>query len=158
MTEPPQKPNPDHVRHDLKQLVSDYAMLTPLPKPAAHEMLRGSPSKDYGHPAQWASVNLTRIANLLWNWHGIVAQQRNETPPPPRYAHEKVRVKKAYRYLETRVQDLIDAVGPDALKEMARLHASIHSGLGMTGPRDKTVEELSRIDMVKSTIAQVLQK
>jgi hypothetical protein len=158
VTEEKPKPNPEHVRQDLKQLVTDYTLLTSLPKPAAHETLRGSPSKDYGHPAQWASVNLTRITNLLWNWHGVVAQQRNETPPPPRWAHEKVRVKKAYRYLEPRIQDLIDAIEPEDLKEMARLHASIHSGLGLTGPREKTVEEMSRIDLVKSTLAEVLQK
>lgn len=158
MTEPPQKPNPEHIRNDLTQLVTDYTLLTTLPKPAANETLRGSPSKDYGHPAQWASVNLTRIANLLSTWHSAVAQQRKETPPPPRHAHETVRVKKAYRYLEPRTQDLIDTIDPDDLKEMARLHAAIQSGLGITGPRDKTVAELNRIDMVKSTLAEVLQK
>ena len=152
-----EKPNPEHVRNDLEHLVADFLLLGSLPKPAAQENVRRTPVTDYGHPAQWASVNLTRIAAMLSTFHGAVAQQRNETPPPPRVVTERVRVAKAWAYLRHRTQDLIDAVDADDLKAMRRLHGSIQTQMGISERRSISFEEKQRIEQVKCTMDKILR-
>lgn len=150
-------PNPEHVRNDLENLVADYLLLGSLPKPAAQENVRRTPVTDYGHPAQWASVNLTRIAVMLWTFHQAVAQQRNETPAPPRVVTERVRVAKAWAYLRHRTQDLIDTVDADDLKAMRRLHANIQTQLGMSERKTISSDEKERIEQVKYIVDNILR-
>jgi hypothetical protein len=119
--------------------------------------VRRTPVTDYGHPAQWASVNLTRIAVMLWRFHGAVAQQRNETPPPPRAVSERVRVAKAWAYLRHRTQDLIDTVDADDLKAMRRLHGSIQTQLGISERKTISSDEKERIEQVKYIVDNILR-
>ena len=131
-----EKPNPTHIRQDFYHLAVDWVHLhTQLPKPAQGANTRRPTRRESGHPAEWASDKCALIAGILHDWHALLAEHRNETPPPSPRAAETVRVTKAWKYLEPRIEQLCELVDTDDLKEIAELHRKIRSTLGHTNPK-----------------------
>jgi hypothetical protein len=129
------KPKPEKLRTDIYRLALDWVHLNrELPQPAANPDSRRPKHREYGHLAEWASDRKKEISDMLASWHEYLATERNETPPPATAA-EQVRVTKAWQYLETRCQQLIELVEPEALKEIPDLHHTIRRTLGYTKPR-----------------------
>lgn len=44
---------------------------------------RHSNTREYGHPAEWASDTSRRIADVLWWWHDYIAERRGLMRPAP---------------------------------------------------------------------------
>jgi hypothetical protein len=129
------KTKPEKLRTDIYRLALDWVHLNrELPQPAANPDSRRPKHREYGHHAEWASDRKKEISDMLSSWHEYLATERHETPPPATAA-ESVRVVKAWQYLETRCQQLIDLVEPEALKEIPDLHHTIRRTLGYTKPR-----------------------
>lgn len=136
-TPPEPKPaNPHHVRRDFYRLATDWIHLRQMPSPVRGATTRKPAYRISGHPAEWASDHAALIAHLLWSWHDLVAEARNERNPPPLSAAEQVRVAKAWTYLEPRIDQLCDIVRAEALGELATLHRKIQRELGATYRRE----------------------
>jgi len=132
----PKPANPQHVRRDFYRLALDWIHLhTQLPTPA-HTQGRRAKTQEYGHPAQWASDKAAQIADLFHEWHDLMAEHRNETPPPPPTSAEKIRVTRAWKYLEPRIEQLVTIVEAEALKEIPQLHHQIRNALGLNKPHE----------------------
>jgi hypothetical protein len=130
------KPNPEYVRRDFCRLKEDWELLRAnLPKPVAQENGRRQTWREYGHPAEWASDKARQIADLLNSWHDLLAEHRNEHRPPPATAAEETRVRKAWQYLEPRIEQLVELVEPESLREIADLHREIRTALGYNTPK-----------------------
>lgn len=128
------KVNPDKLRHDLYWLALDWVHLhNHLPIPPLRRVERTSNTREYGHPAEWASDRAADIADILHSWHDLLAEHRAETPPPN--GSEQVRVVAAWQYLETRCDQLAYLVDPDDLREIPDLHFEIRRRLGHTNPK-----------------------
>ena len=136
MHEESKKPNPDHVRRDFNRLAWDWVQLRwRLPKPVQQENGRRSAYREYGHPAEWASDKAAQIAALFHSWHEMLADERNETPPPPTRVAEVIQVSKAWTYLEPRIEQLVKLVEPEAFRELVDLHHQIGNALGYGNPK-----------------------
>ncbi|NDK91418.1 hypothetical protein GYA93_17805 [Gordonia desulfuricans] len=115
---------------------------------------RTSNMKVYGHPAEWASDQCARIADLLWGWHDLVAEVRAERRPLPvaiagRRGEQRA-VVAAWRYLEPRLEWILEQgqwcpasevpvpwreyydwlVADEALDELWSLHREIRARTG----------------------------
>lgn len=125
------------LRIHLYWLILDWINLTTnLPTPARRgPASRSAPTREYGHPAEWASDTAALIATTLHGWHEALAEHLNETPPPPDSTSETSRVVAAWHYLEPRTQALLDYAGDDAAGEIRELHNRIRSTLGHNRPR-----------------------
>lgn len=146
----PKPANPNHIRRDLHRLALDWIHLhTNLPQPARGATTRKPAYRESGHPAEWASDNAARIADLFASWHDALAEHRAETRPRRKrlgrtpdgcdiwqYADaEPARIRKAWRYLEPRIEQLCDIAPAEALAEIATLHHKIRRELGATNPK-----------------------
>ncbi len=149
-TETPKPANPKHIRATLYRLTLDYLTLTTqFPTPPRSSQSRRTTTREYGHPAEWASHHATLIADELTSWHDYLAEHRNETRPRRKrigyktdgrhiwqYAvNEKDRTVAAVKYLEPRLEQLCDLAPAEALKELPDLHHTIRRTLGYTRPR-----------------------
>jgi hypothetical protein len=129
----PKPANPHHIRRDFYRLALDWIHLhSDLPQPVRGAATRKPAYRISGHPAEWASDQAALIAHLFWSWHDLVAEHRNERNPPPLNTAETVRVARAWRYLEPRIELLCDIVAAEALGEIATLHRKIQRELGAT--------------------------
>lgn len=134
--EEPKPADPRHIRQDFYHLTLDWIHLhTQLPTPTASQGRRAK-NREYGHPAQWASDTAAKIAGILHDWHDLMAEHRNETPPPPQTASEQTRITKAWKYLEPRIEQLCTLVTRDDLKELRTLHHQIRNALGYNQPHE----------------------
>ncbi|ART69108.1 hypothetical protein BTO20_11395 [Mycobacterium dioxanotrophicus] len=131
----PKPMNPRRLRQTLYWLALDWIHLhTTLPTPThTGERTRSATTREYGHPAEWASDRAAEIVNLLTGWHDYLAEQRNETPPPT--GSEERRLVAAWKYLEPRVEQLTQIVEAEALKELPDLHHKIRRALGVSTPK-----------------------
>ncbi len=133
---PPKKANPDHVRRDFYRLTLDWVYLhNEMPRPVHRDTTRRPKYREYGHHAEWPSDKAALIADLMWSWHDLLAQARNERNPPPPSSAEVVRVRAGWRYLEPRIEHLVDIVAAEAFTELRDLHHQIRSALGHTNPK-----------------------
>jgi len=133
-TTTPKRMHPNKLRDILYALALDwYQLHTQLPTPPHHATTRRTPTRTYGHPAEWASNKAAEIAAILHSWHDLLAEHRHETPPPG--GSEQTRVVAAWRYLEPRCEHLTQLVTEDDLKELPDLHHQIRNTLGYTQPR-----------------------
>lgn len=149
------KLNPEYVRRDFYLLVEDWALLRArLPKPVAQENGRRQTSREYGHPAEWASDKARQIADLLNSWHDLLAEHRNEHRPPPAGAAEETRVRKAWQYLEPRIEQLVGLVEPESLREIAELHREIRNALGYSIPKKYLPFPCPSIECGKTTLIE----
>jgi hypothetical protein len=132
---PPKQTIADKTRQAFYHLALDWIDLhTRLPSPAhTDQQARRATSREYGHPAEWASDKTAQIADLFWSWHDMLAEERNEHKPPERTA-EFIRVTNAWRYLEPRFDQLVEMVDEDALNEINDLHYGIQRSLGKSYP------------------------
>lgn len=127
-------PNPEHIRRDFHQITLDWIYLrTHLPRPIHTNQPRRNTTRQYGHPAEWASDHAARIADILTEWHSMLAEHRNETPPPT-HAAEQRRVVKAWQYLEPRFDQLTQLVDTEAFTEIRDIHWEFKRRLGYTNP------------------------
>lgn len=125
-------------RRDWRNIIIDWTHLhQQLPEPLAAVAGRGSRgTRDYGHPAEWASDASAEIATLVNNWHDDLADYLGATPPPHPGTTELVRVRAAWNFIDPRIPDLSrqEWVG-DTITEIRELHGKIRSRLGLTRPR-----------------------
>lgn len=105
-----------------------------LPTPPKKDVVRTQKTREYGHPAEWASDKAAEIAELFSSWHDLMAEHRNEKRPPT--GAEQVRVAAAWQYLEPRLTQLVELVDAEALQEVVDLHYRIKGTLGLTKRRD----------------------
>lgn len=121
----------------LYWLTLDWLTLaTTFPMPARRTTAgRAAPTREYGHPAEWASDTAALIAHTLHGWHEALAEHLHETPPPTTDTAESTRVTAAWHYLNPRTAALLDYAGEDAADEIRELHNKIRTTLGHTRPR-----------------------
>lgn len=132
-TEQPKPMNPKQLRRTLYWLALDWLNLhntLPVLKGAGG---RTSNTKEYGHPAEWASDRAAEIVDKLAGWHDYLSEHRNETPPPR--GTEQRRLVAAWKYLEPRCEQLTQLVEAEALKELPDLHHKIRRALGHHTPK-----------------------
>lgn len=132
---PPKRTIADKTREAFYALALDWVDIhTRLPAPAQTDQhVRRSTSKEYGHPAEWASDKSAQIAAIFWSWHEMMAEKRNEHIPPSSTC-EQIRVVNAWKYLEPRFDELVELVDDDAFTEIQALHYAIERGLGKYTP------------------------
>lgn len=109
----------------------DYLSLLSLPAPVRDGDKVRSGTREYGHPAEWASDNKAAIAHLLNSAHDWLAGYRGDPPAPERRVSEQLRISRAITYLDGRFDAL--CTFPDAgavCVEFVKLHRSIRVGLG----------------------------
>ena len=151
----PKPANPDLIRRDFYRLACDWIHLRrELPQPVRGAATRKPAYRISGHPAEWASDNAALIAHLLWSWHDLLAQHRNERNPPPPTAAEQVRVAKAWTYLEPRIDQLCHLVRAEALAELSTLHHKIQRELGATYRREILPMPCPNIDCAKRALVR----
>ncbi|MCT7361213.1 hypothetical protein [Mycolicibacterium llatzerense] len=141
---------PRHLRRTLYWLALDYLHIAEnMPMPATGRGQRTSNTKEYGHPAEWASVKAAEIADDLTSWHDFLAEERAERQPRRKRMgrnddgddiwtwadNQKSRVVAAWKYLEPRCEQLVDLVPKEALEELPSLHNSIRRALGQHAPK-----------------------
>ncbi|WP_457125699.1 hypothetical protein [Mycobacteroides abscessus] len=123
----------------LERVVLDWVQLHQLPAPNKGDKMRGAKVKDYGHPAEWASDMLTKIAICLRAAHdnlaSTLAEQGHEAPGED-YPSERAAVIAAHTYLSVRIDKLCrQEWAPDIIAEWHGLHSKVRSQLGLTRPR-----------------------
>lgn len=138
-----------HLRQTMYWLALDWIHLrSDMPLPPRGDG-RGSNTKEYGHPAEWASDTASLIVELLTEWHDLMAEHRNETRPPTRITFgtdmfrstveaiksEELRLIAAWKYLEPRCEELVALMDYDDLKELPDLHGKIRRTLGASVPK-----------------------
>ncbi len=128
--------NEHRLQLHLYWLTLDWLTLTTtFPMPARRGSAgRAAPTREYGHPAEWASDTAALIAHTLHGWHEALAEHLGETQPTAATS-ETARVKAAWYYLSPRTAALLDYAGEDAADEIWELHSKIRSTLGHTRPR-----------------------
>lgn len=122
----------------LDRLAFDYVLLrTTYPAPQSSQT-RTSPkgSREYGHPAQWASDTARSIADCLDATDEALRDHLNHLPPPPRVRAECRVVNHAYKSLRARSEYLARFPGAQAfLEEATDIHKTVRRLLGMTRQR-----------------------
>lgn len=147
----PRRMNPNHLRRTLYWLALDWIHLHEVmpPPSSGGEKARTSNVKMFGHPAEWASVKAREIVDLMTEWHDYLADYRNETRPRKKLmrlnddgddvwtwaVNDKHRMAAAWRYLEPRLEQLVELVDAEALKELPDLHYGIRRALGASTPK-----------------------
>ncbi len=129
---------PQHLAILLDRLLLDYVELrTNYPSPITTRT-RTAPksSREYGHPAQWASDTARAIADCLDATDEALRDHLGHLPPPPRDRAENRVVAHAYKSLKARIEPLADFPGTEAFWEEGReIHHTIRRQLGKTRQR-----------------------
>lgn len=146
----PKQMNPKHLRRTLYWLALDWINLTTtLPTPPKREQMRRSNTREYGHPAEWASDTAADIADKFTSWHDYLAEERGEKRPiigaivggrtfrsrVEKNQDERRRVVAAWKYLEPRCEQLVQMVDYEDLRELPELHHRVRSTLGHFMPK-----------------------
>lgn len=126
-------PQLTHISLLLDGLVMDYITIrATLPTPSTTQV-RTAPqgSREYGHPAQWASDTARAIADCLDATDDALRDHLGHTPPPPRVRAESRVVAFAYTSLKARLEALAEYPGTNAfLDEAHQIHGLIKRALG----------------------------
>lgn len=131
---PPRPANPHKVRLDFYHLAVDWLELRHnMPRPK-HTQGRKAKRRESGHQSPWASDKAAQIAALFHDWHELVAEARNETPPPSTTTAEQTRIVAGWQYLEPRIEYLTTIVEAEALHEISELHHHIRRTIGYNNP------------------------
>lgn len=154
--QPARRMNPTHLRRTLYWLALDWINLTThLPTPPKREQVRRSNTREYGHPAEWASDTAAEIADVFTSWHDLLAEERGERRPvfgivhgtthTPKTSpfHRRVesvqearrRIVSAWKYLEPRCEQLVELVDYEDLRELPELHHKVRSTMGHYIPK-----------------------
>lgn len=149
----------NRLRRLIDDVVEDFATVKAyMPKPAARPQAvqqQGSGPKSFGHPAEWASVTATEIAQTLREQHGALAEDNRDSfpgngslhahmrqvahgRPPSRTADEVVIVQAAHAYL-TEYFDLLCTFhgAADVAAELLDLHRRTRTALGHSRIRER---------------------
>lgn len=147
---PAQHMNPRHLRRTLYWLALDWLNLDAhLPTPQYGRGTRTSNTKEYGHPSEWASDKAREVVDMLTSWHDYLAEHRNETRPRRKKmganndgddiwtwaVNDRARLISAWKYLEPRLEQLVELVDKEALDELPELHNKIRRALGHHAPK-----------------------
>ena len=128
-------PDPKRLALLLDWLVIDYVTLRKDMHYPTQGQGRTAPrsSREYGHPAQWASDKARAIADCLDATNEALRDHLNHLPPPPRLRAESRVVETSYKSLKARTEYLASFPGADAFQEEAKeIHSSVRSSLGLT--------------------------
>lgn len=131
--------NTRHVATLLDLLVIDYISIRetmPNPKtPRTRTAPQGS--REYGHPAQWASDTAKTIADCLDTTDEAIRDHLGHLPPPPRARAESRVVNHAYLSIKARIETLADYPGTQAfIEEANEIHNGIRRALGHNRQRN----------------------
>lgn len=124
-------------RRDIRYLVTDWVQLQALPAPIRRpdNKIRRT-TREYGHPAEWASDKAAHIAAILNDTHDALADALGHEPPPHPGTSEKVRVRAAWTYLAAHHNQLCRQYWVcDTAIEIRDQHRQIRSRLGQNRPR-----------------------
>lgn len=152
--EKPRRMSAPKLRRTLYWLALDWINLTTtLPTPPKREQMRRSNTREYGHPAEWASDTAADIADKFTSWHDMLAEERGERRPitgiivgssqkrrefytrVERAQDERRRVIAAWKYLEPRCEQLVELVDYEDLQELPELHHRVRAVLGHYMPK-----------------------
>lgn len=128
-----------HYRRVLDQLTLGYVQLRDqLPK--GQGVSDGTPvritSKEYGHPAEWASDLAREIADQLNEAHDGLAEHLSREPAPHPGVREQGRVAAAYQFLTVNFGDLcVYPAAEDTAVALYDLDKKVRRGLGTSIPR-----------------------
>jgi hypothetical protein len=142
-TEQHRSANPHKIREDFYRLALDWIDLHHWMHTPAHQTGRKAKHRDYGHPAQWASDTLAKIAGIFHGWHELLADARQETPPQP-FTSELTQVTAGWHYIEPRVEQLVVLVEAEALREVRDLHYQIGRLIGYNNPPQTIITPCTR--------------
>lgn len=93
-------------------------------------------TREYGHPAEWASDKAALIATILNDTHDSLADALGNEPPPHPYTSEHIRIRAAYTYLTDHHTQLCrQDWAYDTAVEIRDQHRQIRNRLGQTRPR-----------------------
>lgn len=156
------KPVPANtLRRLLYWLTQDWIDLSStLPTPTSNGG-RTSNTREYGHPAEWASDKCAEITDHFHGWHDYLAEQRNEKRPPARdnrrIGTEQTIIVNAWRYLETRIPQLINATDPNTepFQELFDIHREIRARTCRTRPRYTLPMPCPHIDCGLRTLQRI---
>ena len=124
------------LRRAIDRIIYDYCLLHAwMADPIRHvnsdaDTRRGG-SKAFGHPAEWASDTMRRLALALWSWEDAVRDHLGHSPvPSPGRAESRI-VAESWRYLTAQFDALANFPGSStALSELEDLHGRLYAGLG----------------------------
>lgn len=131
-------PSRRHYRRLLDWIALDYITIRQtMPQPiTTGTNVRASNRREYGHPAEWASDALRRIADLLNDTEDDLRDYRHDDPAPHPGHSEPRRVAHAHHYLTNRMDDLCEYPGAeDKCVELYDIHGKMRAALGQTRPR-----------------------
>lgn len=128
----------ERFRKDIRYLVMDWVHLRQaLPEPMrSQEAKIRTSTREYGHPAEWASDKAALIAGILNDTHDDLADTLGHEPPPHPGTAEHIRVRAAYTYLSEHHTQLcrLDHIH-DLAEGIRDEHRQIRNRLGQTRPR-----------------------
>lgn len=131
-----------HYRRILDRLVLAYLEVrATLPRnqaTASEGVAVKSPSKEYGHPAEWASDFARLIADQLNEAHDDLADHLTHTPAPHPANRELGKVCAAHRYLTNWFSELCVYPGAiDTAISLCDLDSTVRRGLGTAERRSR---------------------
>lgn len=125
-------------RQDIRHLVMDWVHLhQALPEPMrSQEAKIRSSTREYGHPAEWASDKAALITEILNATHDSLAEALGGEPPPHPGTSERIRIRSAYAYLADHHTQLCRQEWVyDTAVEIRDQHRQVRNRLGKTRPR-----------------------
>lgn len=169
--EQPRRMPAKRLRQTLYWLALDWIHLSEtMPTPPRGEG-RASGTKEYGHPAEWASDKARQIVDMVTSWHDYLAEQRNERQPVfgvilgntktqfefliEATQQDRLRLVAAWKYLEPRCEQLVQLVDAEALKELPDLHFGIRRTLGVDAPKYTLPVPCPSVDCELRTLVRI---
>lgn len=133
------RPCTDRYRRVLGWVLEDYvqiaaAMAHGISGPAGDYV---QASKEFGHPAEWASDMKRRIADVIDEIANGLRDHRGDTPANPHRAEGR-KVATEHRYLTAQFESLCTyPAAADSAEELEDLHGDVRRALGQTRPSFK---------------------
>jgi len=123
-------------RKMLDWLAMDYVALRELPPLARADderLGKAARSKEFGHPAEWASDMMRKLAGMLNVIEDGLRDELGHQPAVHPQTAEAVMVRRAHSYLVPHFDQLCTySAAPDTAEELSDLHRAIRHGLGQT--------------------------
>lgn len=130
------EPSRRHYHHVLDRLLLSYVLLrATLPQPAQTTGNHRTKitTREYGHPAEWASDTARAVADQLGEAHDGLAEHLHHDPPPHPGNREPGRVATAHHYLSCWFAELCTyPAAADTAEALYDLDRDIRRGLGAT--------------------------
>lgn len=136
-------------RRVLDWLLEDYATIdAAMPTPLGAGGDKIMVSREYGHPAEWASDMKRRIADTVDGWANALRDHQHHTPANP-HRREARKLATEHKYLTAHFDTLCVFPGAlDAAEELCELHADIRRALGQSRASTKLDTPCPACDLI----------